>query len=997
MLTLSGMALRKPAEAGKREAWRTDRLPCPPSDWSWVDACRHRFADWTNDTAAFIEAVKAAGDDASKAADVLDWSFQAALDEVAAEHLGTKWVGPRAVPVLDAAGRLAQSHHRLCQDLMHASMRDPAASDQDRREARQDFLQSSRRMLAANARRKRLDELRLFRDVEAKQADSKLFWSRFKAVRNSVFTSKSPPPVAVDGDGNTVTSPLKVLAAWREFCSKIAAADLTGTKEEGIYDEEYKLEVEARLAWLRQVRRHQPGLDKPITREEVFGAIRDLRVGSAPGEDGLLPSVLKHAADAVNNGKLRSDRGHNSVVTGLTMVFNFMFDQGVWPERWGSGVIVPIHKHDSRLDPSNYRPITLLSVLGKLFGRVINTRLSNFSEATDSVCDEQGGFRRKRGTPDQIFLLREILASRKERGLATYATYIDVRKAYDTVWREQAYVRIHDSGVRGKLWRQLQAMHQGLSRRVRHPLGLTDAFGVERGVAQGAVESPWVYSAFIDPLARALKAAGLGVWIGGVQVPLLMYADDMVMLARSQEELHRMNAVVSAFAKRNRFQFNGDKSAVMAFNATPAARKRCAEQAWSLSGETVEVKSSYVYLGTVVPADGLDWDQHVRTAIEKARRRSADLLWALRADRGMRPRTAVTLWQSLVRPLLEYASELWSGSISEANAKAAERVQMTFLRGTLGLHANGSGAANEVVRAEAGVERLQDRWAKLKLGYWRRIHSAPPGRLLRVVAEFRHGELQAGGRAYGTLGWMAPMRACFAAVGLLALWHAPAAARMSWAAWRRRTYDAVDTASDAARAARMAGMSSASTYIGVKAWGPNPEEYSFSTGEQERLGQHVPERYLDDRVDLKGTRLKVLCRLGCLPLMDRVGREARGGRWPKAACVCPGCGLGQVETTSHFVLDCPAYAVHRARLFTEAQRAIASAPGQGTTSFADRPPGSQLALLLGQRIDAPRAENRLDRAFKRFLRKAWNIRAPITAEVNKLMGTNYEVFSAPAG
>ena len=179
VLTLSGMALRKPAEAGKREAWRTDRLPCPPSDWSWVDACRHRFADWTNDTAAFIEAVKAAGDDASKAADVLDWSFQAALDEVAAEHLGTKWVGPRAVPVLDAAGRLAQSHHRLCQDLMHASMRDPAASDQDRREARQDFLQSSRRMLAANARRKRLDELRLFRDVEAKQADSKLFWSRF--------------------------------------------------------------------------------------------------------------------------------------------------------------------------------------------------------------------------------------------------------------------------------------------------------------------------------------------------------------------------------------------------------------------------------------------------------------------------------------------------------------------------------------------------------------------------------------------------------------------------------------------------------------------------------------------------------------------------------------------------------------------------------------------------------------------------------------------------
>ena len=79
----------------------------------------------------------------------------------------------------------------------------------------------------------------------------------------------------------------------------------------------------------------------------------------------------------------------------------------------------------------------------------------------------------------------------------------------------------------------------------------------------------------------------------------------------------------------------------------------------------------------------------------------------------MRPRTAITLWQSLVRPLLEYASEIWSGQIPVHLASDAERVQTTFLRGTLGLHANGSGVADHVVRAEAGVEPLADRWAKL--------------------------------------------------------------------------------------------------------------------------------------------------------------------------------------------------------------------------------------------------------------------------------------------
>jgi hypothetical protein len=67
-------------------------------------------------------------------------------------------------------------------------------------------------------------------------------------------------------------------------------------------------------------------------------------------------------------------------------------------------------------------------------------------------------------------------------------------------------------------------------------------------------------------------------------------------------------------------------------------------------------------------------------------------------------------------------------------------VQTTFIKGTLGLHANWSGVSNEVVRAEVGAERIQDRWAKLQLGYWRRLFKAPRTRLLRKVADFRWAE-----------------------------------------------------------------------------------------------------------------------------------------------------------------------------------------------------------------------------------------------------------------
>ena len=433
-------------------------------------------------------------------------------------------------------------------------------SETVRAAARTRFLTASARVREGEARRKHLKEMELFRDVENNQGRSKLFWGKFKLLRNSIHVAKSPPPVATDDQGNTATDPVEVLRVWRKFSSNIASKEVRGTSEEGIYDEQFQKKVEDRLEWLRSVKHHQPVLDDPITAGEVFTAIRKLKMGKAPGEDGILTDILKTAADAVNNSKLR---GNNTVVEALVLLFNYVFDKEVWPERWGKGVIFPLHKHDSRLDPSNYRPITLLSIVGKIFGSIVNARLSSFSELTGTLADEQGGFRPHRGTPDQVFLLREVLASRKERGQPTFATYIDARKAYDTVWREDAYVRIYDSGVRGKLWRQLQAMHKGITRRVMHPLGMTDWFEVERGVAQGAVESPWVYANFIDGLAQELKARGLGICIGGQRIPLLMYADDIVMLAATQQELMLMNRIASRFAQRHRFQFNGEKSGIM--------------------------------------------------------------------------------------------------------------------------------------------------------------------------------------------------------------------------------------------------------------------------------------------------------------------------------------------------------------------------------------------------------------------------------------------------
>ena len=997
VLTLSDIAVVRPKKHPAREVWDISNIPCPPEDWSWVLACRAQFAEWLNEAGGIIRTLDASKVESQRIADILDWSFQRALDEVSNTYLGTKHVRARPTPGLDAATKLLVQQRQVAQDVMWLVVGNHKATDADKASARKHFMVASKAVKSAAMRRRELSELALFRSVEAKQGDSKEFWGRYKRLKGTTRTNMSPPPVAKNDKGEVVTDPVEVLKVWRNFSASIASADLDGSKEEGKYDDEYKKEVEDRLELLRRARLHHPILDRCITEEEVWKAVRKLKLGKAPGEDGILTDILKTAADGVGTSKMRGD---NTVVTSLCLLFNFVLEREVWPERWGTGVIFPLHKADTRLDPSNFRPITLLSIVGKMFGIIVNSRVMAFSEAVGAISDEQGGFRQHRGCPDQILIWREVLASRKERGLPTFATFVDVRKAYDTVWREKAYVAMHDAGISGKLWRQFQTMHAGLTRRVMHPVGLTEPFDVERGVAQGAVESPWIYSIFIDGLAKELKRAGLGIMIAGRRVPLLMYADDVVLLASTQSELEAMNAIVTDFARRNRFEYNGKKSGVMAFNVSAAALQRVKATAWSLSGKAVKVVDAYTYLGTVTKTKGHggDWSAHVLDIIGRAKRRSNDLLYMCRYDRGMCPRTAATLWKSLVRPILEYASEIWSGQIPRHLQQKAEGVQLKFLRGTLGLHKNGSGVANEALRAEVGCERLQDRWTKLRLGYWRRVFSAPRGRLLRDVVEFRRHEwIASAGKGWGARGWVGTVKTSLDHHGLGKFWTDPAAAAATPSdRWKKMVYKAVDYRSDCDRANTLAGKPSALTYTVIKEWRENPKNYSFSAGEIGRLGQHVPERYLDDRSNLKGTRLKMLCRLGCLPLVDRVGREA-SPPWPREYRTCPACCNGCVEDIHHFVMECPKYELRRTALLQQVVRVLAKADGEVTaTGFASMPSRDQLAVLLGKRISDPRAENRLDRNVKRFLSKCWNLRGEVTGALNDALSTSYGIYSALA-
>src|SRR3954464_11962703 len=162
------------------------------------------------------------------------------------------------------------------------------------------------------------------------------------------------------------------------------------------------------------------------------------------------------------------------------------------PRSGPGGVIFPLYKEGDNRDPLNYRGITLLSIVGKVYNRVLTERLVRFAER-QGIVEEQGGFRPGRGTEDQLLVLTEILRGRGSHR-TTYTAFIDVKKAYDTVWRNGLWKRMWDEGVRGKMWRVVKEMYSTVQSAVLVGDEQTEWFDLSTGVRQGCVMSPILFS-----------------------------------------------------------------------------------------------------------------------------------------------------------------------------------------------------------------------------------------------------------------------------------------------------------------------------------------------------------------------------------------------------------------------------------------------------------------------------------------------------------------------
>ena len=160
------------------------------------------------------------------------------------------------------------------------------------------------------------------------------------------------------------------------------------------------------------------------------------------------------------------------------------------------------------------------------------------------------------------------------------------------------------------------------------------------------------------------------------------------------------------------------------------------------------------------------------------------------------------------------------------------------------------------------------------------------------------------------------------------------------------------------------------------------KDFACFAGEIGRREALVPEPYLDDRDEPIGRRLKLMCRMGCLPTLKRAVREAE---LPAAHGTCQMCTSGSIEDIEHLIMNCEAYSRHRLKML----QSVRFGPECQTQS-------DRLDVLLGKSTGASKVDDRIDIAVKRFLKKAWRTRKWLVLSTNKALNRNDTLWAMHA-
>jgi hypothetical protein len=390
--------------------------------------------------------------------------------------------------------------------------------------------------------------------------------------------------------------------------------------------------------------------DVRVTEEYIYKILKNLDVTKGAGCDGIPPIFFVKSA--------------RSLSVPVAWIFNRCLQIGYFPNIWKQAFIVPIHKKGLRTVIENYRPISILNVLSKVFERVVHSSI--YPLLARSIPTEQHGFIKRRSTVTNLGVFVDYVLFNMNGGSQVDVIYTDFEKAFDRVDHIILLRKLYELGVQGSLLRWFESYLRNRSQAVVVGGYCSDFAGIPSGVPQGSILGPLLYASYLYDVGTCFKEARF-----------LMYADDtkIFMRVKNNTDCNALQADLirlEQYYRENRIGININKCSCISFTR----KKRIINFEYFINNIKIAKSASVKDLGVQMDSK-LSFSDHTELIKNKAYK---SLGFVLRVGRPFSDIDCLkVLYYCYVRSILEYCSIIWNPQYI-TYSQSLEKMQEKFTK-----------------------------------------------------------------------------------------------------------------------------------------------------------------------------------------------------------------------------------------------------------------------------------------------------------------------------
>ena len=446
-----------------------------------------------------------------------------------------------------------------------------------------------------------------------------------------------------------------------------------------------------------------------FTEEDIMKSIDEVANNAAPGPDGFPAVMLKTCK--------------KELAKPLYILWRHSLSTGEIANELKVSNITPIHKGGSRHIPKNYRPVALTSHLIKIFEKIVRRALVNYIEAHNHMNPNQHGFRAGHSCLSQLLQHQDRITQLLEEGLNVDVVYLDFSKAFDKLDIKITLQKLLNMGVTGRLFCWIQTFLSGRNQCVIVDGVRSDMVPVCSGVPQGSVIGPLLFLILLNDIDRETNYAHVSSFADDTRVSSgIRSAQDVGNL---QNDLNK----IFEWAQTNNAFFNADKFECLRYG--PDENLKQNTNYLSSSGNPIQYKDIVRDLGVNMSQDAT-FSEHIKNIVISANTKCG---WILRTFRTRDQMPLITLWKSLVAPILDYCCQLWSPG-TPGLIQSLERVQNSFFNKIAGMASRDYWEQLGVLRMSS-LQRRRERYTCIYV--WKILEGLLPNFGLQSTLSIRRG------------------------------------------------------------------------------------------------------------------------------------------------------------------------------------------------------------------------------------------------------------------